>query len=418
MKKLFVVLFLCAAATGLFAQQKYALVIGNANYTHFGSLPNAANDANDVAAALQGLGFSVDKVLDGSRVQMAEAIARLKNRLSVSKDSYGFFFYAGHGVQFNGVNYLIPAKADIPSANYLGDTSISVQTMLAELNDAGNGLNVVVLDACRDFPAAWSRSANRGLAVVAGQPADSIIVYATSAGSTASDGSGRNGLFTSHLLNNLKQPGLEVTELFRRTGADVARASGRAQIPAVYSQFFDTAYLGQRPAANTPVQPAAQTQQAAASAAGDYLERGKAFFGRNDYDAAVRELTEAVRLDPNLDEAYAYRARAYNGKKDYDRAIADYNTAIRLDPNYVFAYNNRGIAYHNKKDYDRAVADYSEAIRLDPNYALAYNNRGFAYYNKKDYDRAVADYEAALRIDPNYAAAKNNLENARRALGR
>jgi formylglycine-generating enzyme required for sulfatase activity len=193
---------------------------------------------------------------------MVESITRFKNRLSVSKNSYGFIFYAGHGVQFNGVNYLIPAKADIPNANYLGDMSISVQTRLAELNDAGNELNIVVLDACRDFPAAWSRNSNRGLTVVANQPADSIIVFATSAGSTSADGNGRNGLFTGHLLTNLKAPGLEVTEVFRLTGAAVSQASGRKQNPAVYNQFYGTAYLGTRPAANTPVQPAPAVQPA------------------------------------------------------------------------------------------------------------------------------------------------------------
>ena len=272
MKKLTAVL-LILLAVNIFAQQneqapkKFALVIGNGNYTSFGSLQNAVNDANDMADALQDLGFTVDKVLNGNRAQMVEGITKLKNRLSLSENSYGFLFYAGHGVQFNGVNYLIPAKADIPSANYLGDTAISVQTMLAELNDAGNELNVVVLDACRDFPAAWSRSMNRGLSVESNQPADSIIVYATSAGSTASDGTGRNGLFTSQLLKNIKTPGLEVNDVFRRTGADVAQASGRQQLPAIYSQFYGIAYLGQPPAqpvaetaAEVPVQPVLQPE--------------------------------------------------------------------------------------------------------------------------------------------------------------
>jgi len=227
--------------------QKYALVIGNGNYTSFGRLQNTLNDANDMKTALEGLGFIVDLIIDGSRAQMVEGISRLKNRLSVSNNSYGFFFYAGHGVQYNGINYLVPANADIPNANYLGDTSISVQTMLAELNDAGNGLNVIVLDACRDFPAAWNRSMNRGLTVITNQPADSIIVYATSAGSTASDGTGRNGLFTSKLLKNLKTPGLEVSEIFRLTGADVSEASNKQQIPAVYNQFFGRAYFSIQP---------------------------------------------------------------------------------------------------------------------------------------------------------------------------
>jgi hypothetical protein len=124
---------------------------------------------------------------------------------------------------------------------------VSVQLLLDELNDARNSLNVVVLDACRDNPFSWSRSNTRGLVAVTRQPADSIIVYATSAGARASDGLGRNGLFTSQLLKNIKTPGLGVDEVFKRTGADVAAVSGRQQIPAVYNQFFGTAYLGSAP---------------------------------------------------------------------------------------------------------------------------------------------------------------------------
>ncbi|MCL2181220.1 MAG: SUMF1/EgtB/PvdO family nonheme iron enzyme, partial [Treponema sp.] len=174
----------------------------------------------------------------------------------VSNNSYGFFYYAGHAVQYNGVNFLIPANAEIPSANFLGETAVSVQSMLAELNDAGNALNIVVLDSCRDFPAAWSRNVSRGLSVVANQPADSIIVFATSAGSVAADGTGRNGLFTTHLLTQLRTPGIEVAEMFRLTGSAVSTASARQQIPAVYNQFFGTAYLGSRPSGHTPPAPA------------------------------------------------------------------------------------------------------------------------------------------------------------------
>ncbi|MDR2952018.1 MAG: caspase family protein, partial [Treponema sp.] len=221
MKKL--CLFLCFFAFWQVteAQQKYALVIGNGNYTALGRLRNPVNDAEDVAAALNDLGFSVDKVLDGDLDRTENAVLRLRNRLSAAKNSYGFLFYAGHGVQSNGVNYLIPIGANIPSEGSLRERSVSVQWMLGELNDAGNELNVVVLDACRDNPFFWGRSGSRGLTVIGNQPADSIVVYATSAGSVAQDGTGRNGLFTSYLLKNLKTPGLEIKEIFNRTGIDV-----------------------------------------------------------------------------------------------------------------------------------------------------------------------------------------------------
>ncbi|MDR0561396.1 MAG: SUMF1/EgtB/PvdO family nonheme iron enzyme [Spirochaetaceae bacterium] len=257
MKRFFAVaVFFCALA-GAYAQEKYALVIGNGAYTA-GALRNTINDANDMEAVLKSMDWTVEKILNGSRDQMEDAVIRLKSRLLRSRNSYGFFYYSGHGVQSNGENYLIPVDETINSENLLRQRAMSAQFMLDELNDAGNALNVIVLDACRDFPAAWTKSANKGLAVASRQPAESIIIYATSAGSTASDGEGRNGLFTAYLLNNMKiVPALEVAELFRRTMGDVARASGNKQRPAMYSQFSGIAYLGRAPAPQPVPSPAA-----------------------------------------------------------------------------------------------------------------------------------------------------------------
>ena len=230
------------------APQKFALVIGNGAYANLTPLANPVNDASDIAAVLEHLGFTVDTVLNGTLEQMEDACVRLKDNLSAADNAYGFFFYAGHGVQSGGENFLIPVNADIPTENALRNRAMSVQMLLDDLNDARNALNVVVLDACRDNPFGWSRSGTRGLTIVTRQPADSIIVYATSAGQRASDGSGRNGLFTSQLINNLATPGLEVKDVFNRTGEDVARVSQNNQIPAIYSQFFKTAFLGETPA--------------------------------------------------------------------------------------------------------------------------------------------------------------------------
>jgi len=230
------------------APQKFALVIGNGAYN--GGLPqlaNPVNDANDMSVALQSLGFTVDTVLNGTLQQMEDASLRLKDSLSAARNAYGFFFYPGQRIPAGGEDYPIPGRAENPTENYLKSRALSVQALLDDLNDARNGLNVVVLDACRDNPFGWSRSTNRGLAIITSQPADSIIVYSTSAGKQASDGTGRNGLFTSQLLPNLTTPGLEVKEVFNRTGADVSEVSQRQQIPAVYNQFFGTAYLGSAP---------------------------------------------------------------------------------------------------------------------------------------------------------------------------
>ncbi|MFP3043154.1 tetratricopeptide repeat protein [Treponema primitia] len=400
--------FMLAAFGVLGAQQKFALVIGNGTYTTVGRLNNPVNDASDMKAALEGLGFQVELVLNGNLGAMEDAVIRLGRRLSGAKDAYGFFFYAGHGVQSNGDNFLIPVDADIRSESLLRTKALVVQAVLNELEQAENALNVVVLDACRDNPFSWkARGGGRGLTVVGAQPAESIVVYATSAGSTASDdGGGRNGLFTTHLLNNLKTPGLEVMELFTRVGRDVSRASSNAQRPAVYTQFFNTAYLGSVPATPRPTPtptPAPATGDAKAS-----YDRGVAANGRKDYDTAIREFTEAIRINPNYADAYFLRGFAYGSKGDNDRAIADYTEAIRLNPNYTNAYYNRSLAYGAKGDNDRAIADYTEAIRLNPNHANAYYGRGLVYYNKHEYDRAIADYTEAIRLDPNYTDAYYN----------
>ena len=168
---------------------------------------------------------------------MENAAINLRNRLSAAgNDSVGLFYFAGHGLEMGGVNYLIPSDANIPDRHFLRERAFSVQVMLDMLNESRNTLNIVVLDACRDFPAAWSRSLNRGLAVIANPPANHIIMFATGAGQVASDGTGRNGLFTSHLLNNLRQPN-DINDIFRRTMVDVSTASRNEQRPALYTDF-------------------------------------------------------------------------------------------------------------------------------------------------------------------------------------
>ena len=242
MKRIFFFLIFFICIHFIWAQDKYALVIGNASYTSISKLDNPVNDANDISDALQRLGFNVEKLINAELEQIENAVLRLKNRLSISGNSYGFFYYAGHGVQSNGENYLIPLNASIPSESHLRTRAFSVQTMLNNLNEAGNKLNIIVLDACRDNPFGWKRSGTRGLAMISA-PAGSIVVFATSANSTASDGNDRNGLFTGQLLKNLNEPSASVRDIFDKTGRDVLSVSGGKQRPEISISFFDMAYF-------------------------------------------------------------------------------------------------------------------------------------------------------------------------------
>ena len=260
-------LTLSAQSAGQDAAGRFALVVGNGDYAGLGKLKNPEADARDIAAALEKLAFSVEMLVDADLPSMEDAVVRFGGRLSTSKNAVGFFFYAGHGIQSGGANYLIPADARIPSEAYLRTKSLSAQSVLETMQAAGNGLNIVVLDACRDNPFSWARSGARGLSVVGAQPPGSIIVYATSAGSVALDGTGRNGVFTAELLKQLSVPGSEVKEIFTRTGAAVQTASGWRQVPAIYSQFFGTAYLSGVPGGRA----AGRTGEAGSSAAAPLL---------------------------------------------------------------------------------------------------------------------------------------------------
>jgi formylglycine-generating enzyme required for sulfatase activity len=230
-------------AQNVSSSSRYALVIGNSNYSDLGSLKNPENDAKDMAATLGSIGFTVKLLLDADLILMETEVERLKTNLSQRADSIGFFYYAGHGVQSQGSNYLIPADARILGENYLRVKALALQTVLDNLNDSRNALNIVVLDACRDNPYSWARSGTRGLSIVGTQPSGSIVVYATSAGSTAQDGAGKNGVFTAELLKHLGVPGVDINDVFKRTGAGVQSSTNGKQVPAIYNQFFGTTYL-------------------------------------------------------------------------------------------------------------------------------------------------------------------------------
>ncbi len=139
-----------------------------------------------------------------------------------------------------------------------------------------------------------------------------------------------------------------------------------------------------------------------------YNNRGAAYDDKRDYDHAIQDYNEAIRLNPSLASAFYGRGEAYNHKGNYDHAIQDDSEAIRLNPNLSYAYDARGRAHRNKGDFYRAIQDYDEAIRLDSNYALAYNNRGDSYRGKGDYDHALRDFSEAIRLNPKLLSAYSN----------
>ena len=210
------------------AETKVALIIGNANYQS-SPLTNPKNDAVDMSAMLKSLGFEVDLHMDLDRSNMRKAIRAFGEKLK--RADTGLFYYAGHGIQINGRNYLVPLNFDVSSADEVQDESIDASAVLRKMEAAGNNTNIIILDACRNNPFARSfRSLEHGLARMDG-PVGSFIAYATSPGSVAADGSGRNGVYTHHLLEALKKPGLSIEQTFKWVRNAVRQETDGEQTP-------------------------------------------------------------------------------------------------------------------------------------------------------------------------------------------
>lgn len=208
-----------------------ALIIGNGLYKYGGSLANAENDASVMKSTLERLGFDVMKYENLNLDLMRKVIDEFGNRLR--NYDVGLFFYAGHGIQAKGSNYLIPINANLQSENDVVYNCVNAGRVLGEMEDARNNTNTIILDACRDnpFERTWTRStSSRGLAFMSAPPG-SIIAYATAPGSTASDGIGNNGLYTSGLIKFIEDPNLSLLQIFQMVRKYVRENSNGSQIP-------------------------------------------------------------------------------------------------------------------------------------------------------------------------------------------
>jgi len=217
-----------AAAQAPTKPARVALVIGNAAYGS-APLPNPVNDAADMAKALEKAGFTVIRRENASLKEMHLALREFGDRLG--KTSTGLFYFAGHGVQVRGRNYLLPVDADIAREDEAAFQSLDLAAVMEKLDSARNPVNIVILDACRDNPFGTRFQASaKGLAQVEAPPG-TLIAFATAPGSAAADGGGRNGLYTGHLLEEMKKPGAPIEETFRNVRAAVRRDSRGAQVP-------------------------------------------------------------------------------------------------------------------------------------------------------------------------------------------
>jgi hypothetical protein len=208
--------------------QRLALVIGNGAYKD-APLPNPINDAADMVKALEASGFKVIRRENATLKEMHLALREFGDGLG--RQSTGLVYFAGHGMQVRGRNYLIPVDADIAREDEVAYTALDLGAVMEKLDSAKNPVNIVILDACRNNPFGNRLQATaKGLAQVDAPPG-TLIAFATAPGSTAADGAGRNGLYTQHLVQQVARPGLAIEEVFKATRAAVRADSKNLQIP-------------------------------------------------------------------------------------------------------------------------------------------------------------------------------------------
>ena len=243
---------LLLSAAPAWAQQRVALVIGNGSYAHAPALANPLNDAADIGGALERLGFKVTRIVNADRAELWDGLQKFS--LAASASEMAAVFYAGHGIEVDRRNFLVPVDARL-----LSDADVEFETvpldLLMRAVERTRGLRLIILDACRDNPfaaamqrAGATRSIGRGLARE--EPSgETLVAYAAKEGTVAADGEGRNSPYTAALLAHLEEPGLRVDLMFRKVRDAVLASTGGRQEPFIYSSLSgEDTYLAALPA--------------------------------------------------------------------------------------------------------------------------------------------------------------------------
>jgi hypothetical protein len=242
------------------ADQRVALVIGNSNYQTAPKLTNPGNDAQSVAQLLNSAGFEVIQATDLTRSDMVRAVQDFSDKVAVrGPGAVAMIYYAGHGVQLAGENYLLPVDAKISSPSDLAGNSLRLVDVMGTLESIPSRMRIVVLDACRNNPFPEINDAGRGLAIV-DAPRGSIVGYSTAPGMEAQDGDGNHSPYTSAFLNVAREPNLPIEQLFKRVRLEVNNTTNGRQTPwessSLTSDFYffgDTAVAATRAPDRSPI---------------------------------------------------------------------------------------------------------------------------------------------------------------------
>lgn len=246
-------------------ERRLALVIGNSNYATVKALPNPANDAKAVAQLLNTAGFEVVMAFDLDRDTLTQVVGEFSARIvEAGANSAALVYYAGHGLQVDGENFLVPVDAKIEKESDVVDQAVRLGDVMQALEAAPSRIRIVILDACRNNPfSALGESGGKGLAIV-DAPAGSIVAYATAPGTEAFDGAGQHSPYTAAFLKSVKQPGLPIEQLFKRVRLLVSESTDAKQMPWESSSLTtDFVFFATDPNTNVAAAPAVLPEKVA-----------------------------------------------------------------------------------------------------------------------------------------------------------
>ena len=376
--------FMMLAPFQALADAKIALVIGNSTYENTAALPNAKNDATDIAAKLTQRGFKVTLVNDLDLARVPRTLGAFRR---ASRDAtIALVYFAGHGIELSGENYIIPVDAYMESEEEAVDEAVSLDK-LQSLVQGASSLGLVMIDACRNNP--WDktidriskkRSVGRGLAAIEEPQKGMVVSFAAQPGAVADDGNGRNSPYAQALLEALDKPGLEIGFFFRQISARVEELTKGEQNPMVWDDLPNhSVYLV--PPEKQKVETAAKT--AAIEPDADSIGQDSGTVFRSSFQTTVDGLTEC-----DTEAGYAWHPRVPDGSIAFSkinpttavpaclRAIVDY-------PDEKFFYFLAARALWKADEHDPQIRTYFErGAEADPAFALerlghmAYNGRG------------------------------------------
>lgn len=365
LRSVLLLLLLAIPLSGASAERRVALVVGNAGYRNITPLANAQNDASLIAETLRGVGFTL--VGGAAQVNLDKpafdkAVQAFGNQL-IGAD-VALFYYAGHGVQIRGSNYLVPVSANPVREADVDFQMVDVALILRQMEGSGTKLNLVILDACRNNPFGGRglRSAESGLAQIRA-PEGTLLSYATQPGNVALDGAGNHSPYSLALSETMRKPGLDVFQTFNQVGLSVKRATGGAQQPWVSSSPIDGSFYfsgqGRQEVATVqpqPSQPQAPPQTSVPRLPGNQpgLEQRALAFVTNDM----------VRSEGSAAEYLDYARRSIDDQVDYYGKLTSRADVLKDKERYVARWPVR--SYRLRAETIRTSCDQSKATcRVD-----------------------------------------------------